>query len=72
MNEQLKNFAKTQLKDGLKQLPDNMQTIFKRIYSPDNLELSIDEVVNNIPQEKLDWAMRQVENSLQKIDKVSL
>lgn len=52
MNEQLKNFARQQLKDGLKQLPENWQTMFKRMYSHNSLELPIDEVVDNIEKQR--------------------
>jgi len=30
--------------------------------------LTIDEVVNEMPDDKLDWAMQQVENSLKKLE----
>jgi len=58
MNKQLQNFARQQLKDGLKQLPEVWQLKFKQIYSRNNLELPIDEVVNRMPEDKLDWAMQ--------------
>ena len=67
MNEQLEAFAKSNLKDGLKQLSEDQQLLFKRMYSHENLELSIEEVVDNMPTDKLDWAMQQVHNSLAKL-----
>ena len=67
MNDQLKNFAREQLKDGLKQLPENWQMTFRRMYSHKDLEKDICAVVDDIPEEKLDWAMQQVENSLKKL-----
>ena len=66
MNEQLKNFAREQLKIGLAKLPEPNQRLFKRMYSHNNLELSIDEVVDKMPEDKLDWAMQQVENTVNK------
>jgi hypothetical protein len=67
MNKQLSNFARQKLKDGLAQLPLSNQTMFKRIYSHKNLDLDINTVVDNIPEEKLDWAMQQVQRTIDKI-----
>jgi hypothetical protein len=69
MNEQLKNFAREELKRGLAQLPEPNQRLFKRMYSHNNLELPIDEVVDKMPEDKLDWAMQQVKNTLVKREK---
>jgi len=67
MNDQMLQFARTTLKDGFSQLPEAYQLMFKRMYSHANLELPIDEVVELVPEEKLDWAMQQVERSLSKL-----
>ena len=40
--------------------------LFKRMYSPKNLGDGIDDIVDSIPEDKLDWAMQQVERSLEK------
>ena len=64
MNEQLQTFAREQLKDGLRRLPEANVLIFKRMYSHANLAASIDEVVDNMPEEKLDWAMQQVSRTI--------
>lgn len=77
MNEQLQNFARTQLKDGLARLPESHQRIFKLMYARDNGKRSvvdaeamlINDVVNALEPEKLDWAMQQVENSIKKLAK---
>ena len=71
MNNTLSNFARVQLKEGLAKLGEKEHIMFKRIYSHGNLELDINEVVNKIPEEKLDWAMQQVENTLKKRGLVS-
>jgi hypothetical protein len=71
MNAQLQTFARQTLKDGLAQLPEGWQMIFKRMYAHTHLEWPIDKVVDNMDDDKLDWAMRQVENSLAKIKKGS-
>ena len=66
MNAQLQAFARHTIKEGLAQLPDVCVLLFKRMYSPGNLELPIEEVVDKMPEDRLDWAMQQVENSLKK------
>lgn len=66
MNQQLQDFARETLKEGLKKCTDAQVDLFKRMYSHDNLELSIDDVVDNMPEAKLDWAMKQVERTLAK------
>jgi len=67
MNDQLKSFAREELKRGLAQLPDNWQRRFKQMYSRGNLDANINSVVDNMPEEKLDWAMQQVYASIKKI-----
>ena len=85
MNDQLQQFARQSLKDGLRKLPKNWQDIFKLMYgrgnhenltsknssmrSPDDAKnMSIEAVVDEMPDNKLDWAMQQVDNSLKKIE----
>ena len=70
MNNKVSDFTREEIKDGLKQLPEKWQLMFKRMYSHNNLELDIDSVVDNMPDDKLDWALTQVENSLAKIEKL--
>lgn len=72
MNNQLQEFARTQLKDGLVKLPGNNQLIFKRMYSPGNLDADINDVVDLMPEDKLDWAMQQVQRSLDKLGNIKL
>ena len=67
MNKQLESFARKSLKEGLAQLPESNQMLFKRMYSHKNLEANVDDVVDGMPEDKLDWAMQQVERSLDKI-----
>ena len=67
MNEQLQNFARTELKNGLARLPESHHLMFKRMYSHKNLEASINDVVNAMPEDKLDWAMQQVQRSIDKL-----
>jgi hypothetical protein len=82
MNDTLKQFARQQIKDGLNKLPIDHHRIFKLMYgrggytpgtttrTAEEAEvLPIHQVVDEIPAEKLDWAMQQVDNSLRKIAK---
>ena len=66
MNKILKQFTKSELKKGLDKCTEKEAHLFKRLYSNNNLDLPINDVVDNIPDEKLDWAMQQVENTLYK------
>jgi hypothetical protein len=84
MNDQLQQFARQSLKDGLAKLPEGNHRIFKLMYGRGNHEnltskipsmrtveeaeaMNINDVVDEMPAEKLDWAMQQVENSLKKL-----
>ena len=62
----LKGFTREQLKSGLAQLPESNQRLFKQMYSHNNMELPIDKVVDNMLEDKLDWAMEQVQKTLNK------
>ena len=66
MNNQIQDFDRQTLKDGLAQLPENNHMLFKRMYSFKNLKADINDVVDAIPEDKLDWAMQQVQNTLDK------
>lgn len=54
------------LKDMLEQCTDGQVLLFKRMYSPKNLEISISKVVDALPEDKIPWAVCQVENTLKK------
>jgi len=69
MNNQIQDFARQSIKDGLVQLPQEQQMMFKQMYSHNNLKADINTVIINIPEDKLDWAMQQVERSLKKLQK---
>ena len=69
MNDDLQEYARTQLKEGLAKLPHTHHRLFKRMYSHTDLDKNIDDVVDDMPADKLDWAMQQVQNSLYKENK---
>ena len=64
MNETLQKHARQQLIDGLNQCTDGQVLLFKRMYAFKHLDWSIEDVVAAMPDEKLDWAMQQVERTL--------
>ena len=66
MNNQLTAFARETLKEGLAKCTKEQILLFKRMYSHEDLEKDINKVVDDMPDEKLDWAMQQVERTLTK------
>ncbi len=74
MNKQVERLTRKEIKSGLKQLPDNWQLMFKRMYKPqpyyyidENSEASINDIVDKMPSDKLDRALTQIENSIDKL-----
>jgi len=66
MNKTLRNVATQMLKDLLSQCTEGQIMIFKRMYSHDNLDLPINEVVDKMEDKKIDWALSQAENQVKK------
>lgn len=66
MNTTIKNIVKKILKELLIECTDEQQLIFKRMYSHKNLELSINEAVDQMADNEIDWAMTQVERTVEK------
>ena len=64
MNNELQVFARATLKENLAKCTEGQQLIFKRMYSHLDLDREIDAVVDEMPEEKLDWAMQQVQRSV--------
>lgn len=50
----------------LNQCTPEQQNIFKRMYSHKDLQKSNEEIVAQLPVEKLDWAITQCEMTLRK------
>lgn len=79
MNAKLEKFARNSLKSDLAILPKENKRLFKLMYArkmvdgiatrtvEEAVEMDINDVVNEMPCEQLDWAMTQVENTLQNI-----
>lgn len=57
-----------QLKLLVAKCTEDQQMFFKRMYSPNNIDLPITTVIDNIPQDRLDRAISQCENTIKKND----
>lgn len=60
----LANIARAELIEGLRQCNEAQVNLFKQMYSFKNMEDDIKTVVANMPEEKLDWALSQVDRTL--------
>ncbi len=58
---------RVEIKAGLAHLPESNRLLFMRMYSHENLDANINDVVDAMPEDKLDWAMQQVQRSLDKL-----
>ena len=70
MNKLLQNFARNYLKTGLAQLPFEQQNLFHRMYGHKKPGETLDNIVDEMSPERLDWAMEQVERTLMKYQQV--
>jgi len=52
-----------EIKELLSILPERHQLMFKRMYSFDNMERTIEEIVDIIPDKSIEWAYQQVLNT---------
>ncbi len=66
MNETVITFTRNKIKEGLGKLSEEHKLRFNRMYSFKNLDKDVNEVVDEMSEEKLDWALTQVQNSLRK------
>ena len=69
MNKTFANSGKQIIKDLLVQCTEGQQHLFKRMYSPNNLELSINDAVDQMDENKIDWAITQCERTVEKNNK---
>lgn len=66
MNTQLRQFAEKILIEGLESFTEAQVHLFKQMYSHKNLNLSIEDVVKNMPDDKINWALEQVRRTNEK------
>lgn len=69
-NETLIKAGKDILKGLLVQCTEGQQMMFKRMYSHKNLNLPINEAVDKMDPDKIDWAISQCERTVEKNKKV--
>jgi len=65
-NKTLIKYARTLLKELLAKCSEPQQLLFKRMYNHKNLEAPINEAVDQMEPDKLDWAVTQVEETIKK------
>lgn len=74
MNKILRDTAISFLKEHMNKMPEANQCLFKLMYGrnygkrsvEDAKKLSIDDCIDGMPDDKLDWAMQQVINTERK------
>ena len=66
MNATVRAFITRRLRLLLDQCSLMELSVFERMYSPRKLGRPLDEVIADIPVDKLDWALTQVENTVAK------
>lgn len=66
MNKTFATAGRNILKELLSQCTEGQQFMFKRMYSHKNLELSINESVDNMDDDKIDNAITQCERTVEK------
>jgi hypothetical protein len=64
-NETLIKAAKTILKDLLAKCTEEQHLMFKRMYSNYYLDLPINDAVDQMDVDKIDWAITQVEHTIE-------
>ena len=67
-NERIIDFSRAEIIKGLNKCTVDQISIFKRTYSSNDLLKPINEIVNNMPVDKLDWALSQIDNTVEKND----
>jgi len=67
MNNELQDFARKTLKEGLEKCTDAEQRRFKQMYAGSgwNAGIDINMVVDEMDADRLDWAMKQVRRTLE-------
>jgi hypothetical protein len=66
MNDRLQKFAREEILEDLEQCTSAQVQIFRAMYAPRLDQLTIVDVVNNIPAENLSWAMEQTRKTVLK------
>jgi len=64
MNKQLESFARAWIRENIKKCNERAQLLFRRMYSHKDIDKDMDLIVSEMEDEKLDWAMSQIERAL--------
>ena len=67
LNDQMWEFARGKVKEGLAQLEEKHHALFRRMYSPKDLTMPINDVVDQMQNSSLDNAMDQIQRTIDKI-----
>lgn len=65
MNKTIEKMYRKLLKNGLAQCTEAQHHLFRQMYSHKKLDCPITEVVDFMEIDKLDWALTQVEKTLE-------
>lgn len=80
MNEEIEKYARACIKSGLDKLTDANRLLFKKMYAPlvdggkcddfgpHQVGMNINDVVDQMPSEKLDTALDQVNRTIAKLN----
>lgn len=66
MNKILETYARNWLKENLPHCTYNQKQVFKQMYSSKNVSLDIETIIDNMPTDQLDYAIEQVERTIDK------
>jgi len=66
MNQTLAESGRNILKELLSKCNDKHHNLFKRMYAHKTPDLPINDVVDKMDDDKIDWAITQCENTLNK------
>jgi hypothetical protein len=66
MNSTIEKFTRQSIKDALAKCNGEQVHLFKRMYAHKDLSTPINDVVDKMPIEKLDWALTQCETTIKK------
>jgi hypothetical protein len=66
MNETFKKAGKDILKNLLSQCTEGQQMMFKKMYCHKHLDYPINDAVDQMEDDKIDWAISQCERSVEK------
>lgn len=65
-NKTIINITKKIIKELLLECSNEQQLMFRKMYCNKNLQLSISDVVDQMPDDKIDFALTQIERTLEK------